>query len=319
MNKPIIYCDLDGVLADFNQHYKNLFGKDPNKEDKFNIIQSCQSYPRFFRDIPVNPEGFELFGSLKGNYDIKILTTPMEYMEWCKYDKVQWVKENLGNYDVYFSDQKYRYVGDNQSILIDDNDKNIQQWNDAGGTGIKFPQKTDRILAKIHDVFHPEDEALKIKNQIKNMIVNTQPSEKQKISGLYKKGKLNIKGLDIRIENPKGSIRWGFDESGKKWVSKMKHHYGYIVGSDGNDYDPIDIFIGPEPNRSLVFVINQMKNGIFDEHKCMIGFDSEDEAKKAYLSNYQKGWEKNIHSIVRSNTKKLRNWIESGDKHDLYK
>lgn len=40
-----------------------------------------------------------------------------------------------------------------------------------------------------------------------------------------------------------------------------------------------------------MFVVDQVnQDGTFDEHKVMYGYDSLDDAKKAYLSNYEKGW-----------------------------
>ncbi|MBA7684267.1 hypothetical protein ES703_92658 [subsurface metagenome] len=43
-------------------------------------------------------------------------------------------------------------------------------------------------------------------------------------------------------------------------------------------------------------MIDQMKVGAFgptrfDEHKVMMGFDSEAEAHEAYLANYEEGWQ----------------------------
>lgn len=90
----------------------------------------------------------------------------------------------------------------------------------------------------------------------------------------------------------------------------MKQHYGYIKGTEGNDHDPVDCFIGDKLNASRAFIVNQGNHGIFDEVKCMLGFEDIESARQAYLSNYQKGWEKNIMSIVPTNTKKLREWLK---------
>lgn len=39
-----------------------------------------------------------------------------------------------------------------------------------------------------------------------------------------------------------------------------------------------------------VFVVDQVNpDGSFDEHKVMYGYDSMDDAEKAYLANYSKG------------------------------
>lgn len=75
----------------------------------------------------------------------------------------------------------------------------------------------------------------------------------------------------------------------------MNNTYGYFLGVIGKDKDHIDIFINDAADLDKfdgkIYIIDQVnEDGAFDEHKIMYGFDSESEAKKAYLSNYSKGW-----------------------------
>ncbi len=122
--------------------------------------------------------------------------------------------------------------------------------------------------------------------------VNTSPTEAQKEAGNYKKGHVTIQGFDISIEQSKGSVRSGVDENGKKWSQKMKNTYGYIRKTESKDGDHIDVFLGDNPNSDKVFVVDQINpnTGEFDEHKVMMGFETLEKAKAAYLSNYEKGW-----------------------------
>ena len=122
-----------------------------------------------------------------------------------------------------------------------------------------------------------------------------EPTEAQKKSGNYKKGHVKFGGYDYTIENPKGSYRSGVDENGKEWKQKMNDTYGYIRGKFGKDGDHLDMFINDKVDldnwNGDVYVVDQVNpDGTFDEHKVMYGYDSLDEAKKAYLSNYEKGW-----------------------------
>lgn len=124
---------------------------------------------------------------------------------------------------------------------------------------------------------------------------DTEPTEAQKKSGNYKKGHVKFGDYDYTIENPKGSYRSGVDENGKEWKQKMNDTYGYIRGKFGKDGDHLDMFINDKADLDSwngdVFVVDQVnQDGTFDEHKVMYGYDSLDEAKKAYLSNYEKGW-----------------------------
>lgn len=140
------------------------------------------------------------------------------------------------------------------------------------------------------------------------------PSEAQKKAGNYRKGHIHLHGMNVTIENPRGSIRSGVDGSGKPWSVEMTHHYGYIKQTESEaDGDHIDVFIGPVPSSEYVVVINQVKpNGQFDEHKCMLGFKDKKSAIKGYHSNYSKGW-KGFGSCVSMTMSQFRRWCKSGN------
>ena len=195
-----------------------------------------------------------------------------------------------------------------------------------GFTGIKYPAGTIYGGAEEGDInyviFKPEDmqivehEKFSVKEGINRRYTqrengdgekfflrlqdainetDTEPTEAQKKSGNYKKGHVKFGGYDYTIENPKGSYRSGVDENGKEWKQKMNDTYGYIRGKFGKDGDHLDMFINDKADLDSwngdVFVVDQVnQDGTFDEHKVMYGYNSLDDAKKAYLSNYEKGW-----------------------------
>jgi len=120
---------------------------------------------------------------------------------------------------------------------------------------------------------------------------NTNPTEKQKETGIYPKARVSLQGHNITIETLKGTNRTGIDEGGQKWSVTMQNHYGELDGTIGYDNDPIDVFIGTNPKQGQIFVVDQLKpDGSFDESKVMLGFDSVEQAKAAYMSNYSEGW-----------------------------
>ena len=140
---------------------------------------------------------------------------------------------------------------------------------------------------------------------------DTDPTEAQKKAGNYKKGHFKIDGYDVSIENPKGSVRRGTDANGKKWEQKMNNTYGYIRGTEGVDGDHIDVFFSDDPSQGDVFVVDQVNNdGTFDEHKVMYGFASAEEARKAYLSNYEDGWQ-GLGAITHVSKEEFKKWVES--------
>lgn len=139
--------------------------------------------------------------------------------------------------------------------------------------------------------------------------VDTNPTDAQKEAGNYRKGHIKVDGFNITIENPRGSERSGVDADGNTWSVTMNNTYGYIRGTEGVDGDHIDVFLGNSGNG--VYVVDQMKeDGSFDEHKVMYGFDSLDEAREAYLSNYSPGW-KGLGSITGVSKETFKEWVES--------
>lgn len=142
--------------------------------------------------------------------------------------------------------------------------------------------------------------------------VDIHPTEAQKEAGNYKKGHVKVNGFDITIEQPAGSVRSGKDASGKEWSVKMNNTYGYFKGTQGKDGDHIDVFLGSKLGSGKVFVVDQVNpDGSFDEHKVMMGFDSVDEAKTAYLSNYEEGWQ-GLGNITEIPLDKFKKWVDTG-------
>ena len=141
--------------------------------------------------------------------------------------------------------------------------------------------------------------------------VDTNPTEAQKKAGNYKKGHIKVDGLNITIEQPKGSIRRGTDANGKQWESEMHNTYGYIRGTESVDGDHIDIFLSDNPTEGKVFVVDQVnKDGSFDEHKVMYGFSDMESARQAYLSNYEEGWQ-GLGNITEVSKEDFKAWIDS--------
>ena len=121
-----------------------------------------------------------------------------------------------------------------------------------------------------------------------------------KLGAAYKlQGRRDWRGLNVSIENRKGSRRyWKDPNSGDKGSNFMHHSYGYIRLTKGSDGDHLDVYLGPNIKAENVYIINQMKKPegsthgdgkrwtVYDEQKCMLGFNSAKEAKAAYIKQY---------------------------------
>jgi hypothetical protein len=97
---------------------------------------------------------------------------------------------------------------------------------------------------------------------------------------------VSYQGIPITIENPVGSIREGTKADGTPWRTEFFHPYGFINNTEGADQEGIDCFIGPNPYAANVYIVHQRVGGSYDEDKVMLGYNSEDEARSAYLAHF---------------------------------
>lgn len=139
------------------------------------------------------------------------------------------------------------------------------------------------------------------------------PTQAQIEAGNYKKGHINVQGLDISIENPKGSTRSGKRPDGTEWSHDMSDHYGYIKRTTGADNEHIDTYIGNNPDSDKVFIVDQLdqQTGGFDEHKVMLGFNNLESATKAYQSNFDDGWK--VGPIKSMSIDEFKSWLKDGN------
>lgn len=142
--------------------------------------------------------------------------------------------------------------------------------------------------------------------------VNTNPTEPQRSAGNYRMGHISVKGMKIAIENPKGSRRY-YGKDGRYNI--MQNHYGYFNVTKGKDGDAVDVFLGPYVDDfENVYCVDQNKaDGGFDETKVMLGFHSKEEAKEAYLSNYDDTWD-GFRDITAVSIKDFKKWLYRGRK-----
>jgi len=95
-----------------------------------------------------------------------------------------------------------------------------------------------------------------------------------------------FRGLPLNIELDTGMTASGKDPDGKPWEVTYKYPYGEIVRTEGEDKDPVDIYLGPNLKSDKVFVVHQTtKEGKFDEDKVFLGFGSSKAATKCYFDH----------------------------------
>ena len=143
-----IFCDMDGVIVDFERGYKELTGHyTKNHPDNANFWEPIDKEgPSYWANLPWMPDGQELWRYNK-KYKPYILSSPSR-SQTSRVGKDAWLKMHLQNSykKAYFypRHQKQLFAGPNK-ILIDDLPNTIQEWNDAGGVGILHTSAANTI------------------------------------------------------------------------------------------------------------------------------------------------------------------------------
>ena len=146
--KYTIYCDMDGVLVDFDQGYKDLTSMSTKEAD----AQGKEAFwspiakagASFWIKLKWMPDGQQLWDYIK-QYNPVLLSAPSKE-ESSKIGKRVWVKRNLPGAKLILrpASQKQQFSGENK-ILIDDRADNIEQWRSKGGIGILHTSASDTI------------------------------------------------------------------------------------------------------------------------------------------------------------------------------
>lgn len=211
--------------------------------------------------------------------------------------------ESSGSYEL--SDREYDKIKNNPNYKIDYNPKTF-----TGKVIAVKDQHSGEWLGNNEDS-DLDNAAHAAATSIQNDL--PEPTQAQIEAGNYKKGHIKVHGLDIAVENPRGSERRGTDPDGKEWAHTMSDHYGYLKRTVGADNENIDTYVGRNPESEQIFVVDQIdqKTGRFDEHKVMMGFNSQEEAIQAYSSNFDDGWK--VGPVRAMNKDEFKSWLKDGD------
>ena len=159
-DKPIVYLDMDGVLADFFGGVEKLYGvshwkeltADKTKDLKKEVIDRITGTD-FFATLPKFPTADGLIDLVKkftgGTFSINTSPLRGDHENSGKYKKV-WIKNNIeAPAEIIVTGRKETYAKDKASgtpnILIDDRPINIQKWQAAGGYGILYQANRDQL------------------------------------------------------------------------------------------------------------------------------------------------------------------------------
>ena len=145
-----IYIDMDGVIANWDSAARQIL----DEGDNFYEYEARVGSVRAWEDIYANPSFFEdlvpfpwkddlLMLTVKHSDSQMILSAPSRVnRSLCMMQKRHWLDQHVGpNYPAIFEKDKHKYAGPNR-LLIDDNERKIEKWVQAGGIGHLFTTYT---------------------------------------------------------------------------------------------------------------------------------------------------------------------------------
>jgi len=147
---PHVYCDMDGVLVDLIKGFKDHCGyciTDVIHMHDEVVWKDALSVPKFWEILPKMEEADALASYIASRVPAHkrfVLSARMHLFEACDVEKTQWIHSNTpifhrDNIKIVQRKEKQDFAVQEDStpnILIDDYDKNIREWENAGGIGI---------------------------------------------------------------------------------------------------------------------------------------------------------------------------------------
>lgn len=148
-----IACDMDGVLADFDEGMKtvlNIPSRDSISNNEFwrRLDALLVAGTPTYGTLPLMKDA-EVLWKFISEYDVFILTsTGHRHPQQIEKEKRDWIKKHISSdvavHTVQHSHLKAEYASPT-TILIDDRSKSIDPWIAAGGIGILHTSAADTI------------------------------------------------------------------------------------------------------------------------------------------------------------------------------
>lgn len=175
-----LYCDMDGVLCDFDAQFEKYFKKTPGQVES----EKGQTYfwalihkvgAKFWSGMPWTPNGQALWQEIS-KYKPALLTAPPKQKgDMTKLDpvtmqgKMEWSGANLTPQptEIIFRRSKDKQLIARRDvalgltpILIDDRRSNIEEWEAAGGYALYHPKNGDptEVIKTLKDLYEPTQE-----------------------------------------------------------------------------------------------------------------------------------------------------------------
>jgi len=152
---PRVFCDMDGVVADFEKGVSAFSSLESNI-----MWIEIKKQLNFWESLSKMQNADILWNNIKQYHPIMLSGVIQGEEATTKDGKTRWMNDNFNFSDtddkihVIVTDSKkkadFLYPGD---ILIDDKQENIDRWNEAGGIGILYTGDVEFIKEKLDEIY----------------------------------------------------------------------------------------------------------------------------------------------------------------------
>lgn len=154
-----VYLDMDGVLSDFDRGVRELCGLEPmdqmtaTETDNDRLWNAVAKVDHYYGKLEPIPGAGAMLRTLIEKYGdrVEILTgipKPKRNIQNAGTDKIQWMRRYFGpeiKVNIVYREEKKERCHGKGDILIDDYQKNIDEWIKYGGTGVLFTDADSAI------------------------------------------------------------------------------------------------------------------------------------------------------------------------------
>lgn len=143
----MIFCDMDGVLVDFDGYFKKKYGIFPFEISKQDLWETVLQTKDYWLNLPKTADADILVNFLNQTGYTILTGLPSYGFDKAEKEKKAWLKKHYNkehNIICCLSKDKPNY-GCAKDILIDDRKNNIQNWQKMGGIGILHKSANETI------------------------------------------------------------------------------------------------------------------------------------------------------------------------------
>jgi len=155
-----IFCDLDGVLVDFDYGVKKILKKSPDQLPECLMWAVIKKTPNFYTNLYWTHDGKQLWNFIKDFQGVQLLTGIPRGFKDAITQKKSWCNSELGNqYNVICCATKDKPLyATKGAILIDDRLKIANEWISKGGIFIHHTSAENTIKELQRYIFSSEAE-----------------------------------------------------------------------------------------------------------------------------------------------------------------